>query len=118
MKTIVTIFLATIAITFSTLAVADSFEGISVPAVEPAPVEYPAQALRRGEQGNVLVRYRVNENGRAENIEVLESSNRMFNTAAVRAVRESRYARTFSGDQPVEVDGVVQRFEFVFDLND
>lgn len=117
MYKVVSLFLASALLALSTAAIAETHEGVSVPAVEPAKVEYPREALRRGEQGEVLVRYRVNEQGRAENIEVLESSNRVFNTAAVRAVRESRYARTFSDGRPVQVDGVVQRFEFVFDLD-
>ena len=90
-------------------------EGVQLPAIQQAPVEYPRGAYRRGMQGDVLVRYRVNADGRAENIEVLESSNRVFNDAAVRAVRGSIFATTMNEDEPVAVDNVVQRFEFVFD---
>lgn len=108
------LFLAMAAGVFGSVQ-ADTLQGVSVPAVQAAQVEYPRDALRRGQQGEVLVQYRVNAEGRAEDIKVLESSHRVFNDAAVRAVRQSLYARTFQGDQPVEVEGVVQRFEFVFD---
>ena len=72
--------------------------------------------MRTQAQGEVLVQYSVNTQGRAEDIKVLESSNDVFNDAAMKAVEDSSYMQTFANGQAVEVEGVVQRFRFVFDV--
>lgn len=108
---------------FSLLAVAlflatlmnSSVAETSVQVLQAVEAEYPRTALRRGLTGEVLVEYSVNEQGRAEDIRILDSGSRVFESAAIRAVRESIYMPVVEQDgNPVKVSGVQRRF--VFDL--
>lgn len=108
---------------FSLLAIALFSASFMFPAVaetqiqvlQAAEVEYPRTALRRGLTGEVLVEYSVNEQGRAEDIRVLDSgSSPMFESAAIKAVRDSLYMPYQKDGDLVKVSGVQRRF--VFDL--
>ncbi|MEQ1601871.1 MAG: energy transducer TonB [Methylophilaceae bacterium] len=48
--------------------------------------EYPAQAQRLNLSGNVVVEFTVDANGSIKNVNVLKSSNKVFNNAATNAV--------------------------------
>lgn len=78
-----------------------------------APV-YPFEAKRDGRSGTVLVEFTVNENGAVISPRVVESSDRVFEEAAVRAVAKWRF-------EPGRRDGRVVRFRMavpmVFALN-
>jgi TonB family protein len=86
----------------------------SVTVLRAAEAEYPRTALRRGLTGEVLVEYSVNEQGRAEDIRILDSGSRVFEPAAIRAVQNSIYMPVEQDGNLVKVSGV-QRL-FVFDL--
>lgn len=78
---------------------------------EPA---YPRTALLSGQEGWVKVGFKVLPNGRVGDVEVLESSHRIFESPATRAVKQWRF-------HPKTVDGkavgdeVVQTIEFKVD---
>lgn len=71
---------------------------MTIIAVEPA---YPRIASERGLEGQVLVRFDVTEAGTVISVEVVESTNRIFNRSAVAAAKRSRF-------KPKFVDGVPQ----------
>jgi protein TonB len=76
---------------------------------QPAP-EYPAAAMRQGQEGTVMVRFTVGENGRVLNAEAVSPSPwPLLNEAALRAVRERwRFRRG-----PVRIYEVPIRFEML-----
>ena len=55
------------------------------------PPEYPHQARARNIEGRVLLRVLVSAEGRAREIEVVESSHPVFTSAARKSVQRSRY---------------------------
>ena len=55
-----------------------------------AKTQYPQQALRMGITGEVLVEFTVGAGGEVRDVEVLRSSNRVFNTTATAAVTQFR----------------------------
>lgn len=71
---------------------------MTVVAVRPT---YPASASERGLEGHVIVRFDVSEFGTVQNIAVVESSNRIFEKAAVNAASRFKF-------KPKVVDGVPQ----------
>jgi protein TonB len=66
--------------------------------VEPT---YPARATASGLEGFVTVRFDVNPDGSVGNVTVIESSNRIFEPAAVKATRKFRF-------RPSVVDGIAR----------
>lgn len=60
---------------------------------------YPVQATARGLEGQVVVQFDVDERGAVINVEVLESSHRVFERAAVEAAKRSKF-------RPRVVDGI------------
>ncbi len=91
---------------------AESVNHSGVKVLQAAEAEYPRTALRRGQTGEVLVEYSINEQGRAEDIRVLDSGARVFESAAVRAVEESIYIPVQKDGNLVKVEGVQRRFVF------
>lgn len=78
--------------------------------------DYPPEALDRGMEGIVMVRFDVDERGRPENINIVFSlpvTN--FGEAAEAAVRRWRYQPATINDNPVRREGVQTTFEFVLD---
>jgi protein TonB len=69
---------------------------VSIIKVKP---QYPVRAAANGLEGTVLVQYDVTTMGTVENVVVIESSNRIFDQAAIDAVYRFRY-------KPGIVDGV------------
>ena len=89
-------------------------DGDYLPLVKVAPI-YPRFALLRQLEGYVIVRFTVTENGSVEDVEVVESSNSMFERAAVDAAYKFKYKpRTVNG-RAVQVSGVYNRITFVLD---
>lgn len=77
---------------------------------------YPAQAALKGIGGQVTVSYDVLANGTAANVRVIDSSNSLFDDAAIEAAYRFRY-------KPRIVDGIAQvtyglRNRFVFKMNE
>lgn len=71
---------------------------MTIVAVQPV---YPRIASERGLEGQVVVRFDVSETGTVSNAVVVESSNRVFDKAAIDAAKRFRF-------KPRVVDGVPQ----------
>lgn len=80
--------------------------------VQPA---YPATAQAQGLEGSVTVRFDVSALGKATNVIVVDSSNRVFESAAVRAARKFRFRPKVVDGNAVPVSGVTYRFRFEMD---
>jgi TonB family protein len=73
---------------------------------------YPRRARARGLEGEVTVRYDVNERGRVAGIEVLSARpDRLFETSVRRAVRKWRHEPFVLEGRPVTAS-VTRTFEF------
>lgn len=80
---------------FSGTALAETTGQIK--AVRDIAPEYPASALRRDASGYVVVRFDLDRNGRARNVEIVESNpQRLFDSSVLTAVRKSVFE--ISGD--------------------
>jgi protein TonB len=99
------------------LAVRASFggrmqDGDYLPVVKVEPV-YPARALARRLEGWVLLRFTVTGSGAVRDIEVVESSDPIFESSAVDAAGRFKYRPRIIDGQPIEVRGVLHRISFV-----
>ncbi|NIW24152.1 MAG: TonB family protein [Gammaproteobacteria bacterium] len=101
-----------VAAAFSPSGFVGDHDGDYLPIVKVAPV-YPRRALVRREEGWVLLRFTVLNTGAVANIEVVESSNEIFEEAAVRAAAKFKYRPRIIDGQPIEVRGVLHRITFV-----
>lgn len=89
-------------------------DGEYLPIVKVAPV-YPMRALQRRLEGHVVVEFVVTASGAVRDIIVVESSDPVFEQAAIDAATKFRYKpRVVDGD-PVEVAGVQNRITFKLD---
>lgn len=84
----------------------------NVIAVQPV---YPAAAARNGLEGTVMVQFDVSASGAVENVVVVESSNRMFNKAAIDAARKFRYKARVVDGLPVATKSVRKLFRFAME---
>jgi protein TonB len=75
--------------------------------VQPA---FPRQALQQGLTGRVLAWVHVAPNGSVSNVEIKQSSNRLFDREVVRALSQWRF-----NPEPV---GFIGEYEIVFNLTD
>jgi len=65
--------------------------------------EYPAQAVRQGLQGTVILRVRVLADGSADSVEVLKTSGkRILDDAAIATVQRWQFAPSTRGDEPID----------------
>lgn len=79
-------------------------------------IEYPRAALIAGIEGNLLLRFIVEPSGRAANIEVRESLHPLCDSAAVRALRRTRFVPGTQNGQRVPVRMQLPvRFEIIND---
>ncbi|MCK9504054.1 MAG: energy transducer TonB [Porticoccaceae bacterium] len=77
---------------------------------QPIPL-YPRMALRHGVTGEVLVQYSINEQGKAENIQILESSAKgFFDDTTIRALENATFGLAYEQGSTVAVHGVKKRF--------
>ncbi len=78
-------------------------EGDATPSLRIEPL-YPREALLEGTEGSVSLAFDIDETGRVINIRVIESKpNRVFDKAAVNALRKWKYQAKIEGWQPVSV---------------
>ena len=88
----------------TTFSVDVTCEGIAKPTllhkVEP---EYPTIARLSRIPGNVTVQAVIGRDGNVEDAEIVSSSNRLFDEAALEAVRQWRYAPAMLNGRPVRV---------------
>lgn len=75
-------------------AVEDSDASFLVPSlIQWLDPEYPDTARRRGWEGEVELKFWVNEAGYIEDVQVLSSSRKVFEAAALEAARSARFAK-------------------------
>ena len=82
---------------------------ISIIKVKP---QYPTIAAARGLEGTVLVQYDVSAIGTVENVVVIESSNSMFNKAAIAAAYRFKYKPKMVDGVPFATKGLRNLFRF------
>ena len=73
---------------------------------------YPASALIQGIEGYVIVQYDVRLSGVVDNIVVIESSNDIFDAAAVEAVSKFLYKPRIVDGVNKETKGLKRQFQF------
>ena len=78
--------------------------------------QYPMRAAERGVEGQCTVQFDVTPDGTPTNIEILQCSSSLFNSAVTRAVERWRYNPKIVDGVPVARRGV--RTQFNFNLGD
>lgn len=73
--------------------------------------EFPSAALRSGIDGWVVLEFTVDTNGRVGDVEVADSSSRVFHRNAIRALEQWRFSPVQENGQSVPVRANV-RFTF------
>jgi protein TonB len=91
-------------------------DGPLVAIVRVQPV-YPAAAEARGLEGWVVVEFDVLRDGRVANAWVVESSNRVFEKAALGAAYRFRFKPRVVDGVPQPTQGIRNRFRFEFEGN-
>ncbi len=87
-------------------------DGDAIPSVRIEPL-YPRDALLEGTEGSVSLVFDIDETGRVTNIRVIESKpHRVFDKAAVNALRKWKYQAKTEGGQPVTVRNQTVTLEF------
>ncbi|MFP3943317.1 MAG: energy transducer TonB [Alphaproteobacteria bacterium] len=81
------------------------------------PPQYPPRALQRGLEGYVVVRFTIDTDGSVKDPEVVESTNSVFNRAALRAVQRWKYRPQIVDGEPRVRPGVTTKIEFTLDEN-
>lgn len=74
---------------------------------------YPALAVRSGVEGEVTLSYDLNRHGQAVNVRVVKATpKRVFTQAAVKALKESRFAALNDSGESIEVKGLIRKYSF------
>jgi protein TonB len=80
------------------------------------PPQYPIRATERGIEGWVVVEFTITTNGTVKDPKVVDSQPaRIFDRAALRAVRKWKYKAKIVDGVPVERTGIQIRFPFELD---
>jgi len=85
-----------------------------MPIVRVVPL-YPRQAAVLGLEGYVIVEFTVSTTGTVKDCEIVESTNAIFNRAAVQAALKFKYKPRVIDGVPVEVHGVQTKLTFMFE---
>ena len=97
---------------------ADTKENIQpYKAISKTPPFYPTRALGRGLEGSVILEYTINTEGRAVDIKVVDTSNTIFDSAAIRAVEKFVYEPSINLDTglPIDAPGVMHAITFALE---
>ena len=86
-------------------------DGDYLPLVKVAPI-YPRRAAARGLSGWVLVIFTVTSSGTVKDVRVLESTDKIFERAAIQAALRFKYRPRVVDGEPVEVTGVKHYIRF------
>jgi len=86
-------------------------DGDYLPIVKVAPI-YPRRAQERGLSGYVIVSFTVTKLGTVVDAKVIESSNSVFDRAAVKAALKFKYKPKVVDGQPIDVAGVLHKITF------
>ncbi|RZQ54513.1 energy transducer TonB [Pseudoalteromonas phenolica] len=70
--------------------------------------KYPSNMARRMKSGWVKLQFTISKSGFVKNIEVMDSSEKGFEKASVKALEQWRYAPKFEDGKPVEAVSTVQ----------
>ena len=89
-------------------------DGPLVALVRVAPV-YPTRALARGLEGYVVVQFDVSADGQVAGVMVIESSNRVFDSAAVKAAQRFKFKPRVVDGVALATYGIQNRFRFNLD---
>lgn len=83
-----------------------SADGDAVPMVR-VPPQYPERALQRGIEGRVLIEFTISKSGSVKDAKVVAyEPSKIFNKAALKAVRQWKYNPKIVNGKPVEQPGV------------
>jgi|Deesub1362A_J573_1020465.scaffolds.fasta_scaffold09454_4 TonB family protein len=69
--------------------------------------EYPRFARRRGIEGKVVLKLRIDEKGKLKGVEVIEPAGFGFTDAALRAIRQSSFIPAHRNGQPVPAEAIL-----------
>jgi protein TonB len=75
--------------------------------------QYPLEAAEEQREGIVIVQFTITEAGEVADVEVVESTDTIFEQAAVNAVEQFMYMPRVVDGEPVAVAGVRNRIRFV-----
>jgi protein TonB len=89
-------------------------DGEYLPIVKVAPI-YPARALLRDLEGYVILEFTVTRAGTVRNVIVMESTDRIFEQAAINAAYKFKYKPRVIDGVTVEVTGVMNKISFVIE---
>jgi len=89
-------------------------DGEYLPIVKVAPI-YPSRAATRGLEGYVIVEFTVTRAGTVKDVTVVESTNSIFERAAVDAAYKFKYKPRVIDGEAVEVPGVRNKITFVLE---
>ena len=83
-----------------------SADGDAVPMVR-VPPQYPERALQRGIEGRVLIEFTISKSGSVKDAKVVAyEPSKIFNKAALKAVKQWKYNPKIVNGKPVEQPGV------------
>ncbi len=89
-----------------------SADGDAVPMVR-VPPQYPERAMQRGIEGRVLVEFTISKSGSVKDARVIAyEPSKIFNKAALKAVRQWKYNPKIENGKPVERPGIQVAFPF------
>jgi protein TonB len=100
---------------FDSLGVNDEILDEEYVPIAKIPPVYPKEAADAGVEGTVVVEFTVSTKGRPEGVTVVSSTNTVFDSSAVAAAREFRYAPRVVAGTPVAVPGVRNKIAFVLE---
>lgn len=86
-------------------------DGDYLPIVKVAPI-YPRRAQERGLSGYVIVEFTVTRLGTVVDVKVIETTNSVFNRAAVKAAAKFKYKPKVVDGEPIDVAGVLHKITF------
>lgn len=86
-------------------------DGEYLPIVKVAP-QYPRRALKRGLEGDVVLEYTVTKQGSVRNPKVLQSTDSVFNQAAIDSALRYKYKPRVINGEAQEVPAVRTRIKF------
>ncbi len=86
-------------------------DGDYLPIVKVAPI-YPRRAQERGLSGYVIVEFTVTKLGTVVDAKVIETTNSVFNRAAVKAALKFKYKPKVVDGEPIDVAGVLHKITF------
>jgi len=67
-----------------------------------ANIQYPEEALKKGIQGQVLLKIKISKYGEVVDTKVIKSDSKLLNEAAEDAVKATKFTPARNGDEPAE----------------